>query len=215
MGILLIPSLFQHKVYLIFFFLIQTCWLFFSSYRRGLSKHFQGKSQSFTSLSDVRCLGDLAKPENKKLKYCKSYSEDLDSHRSYSTKATSRTISKKASRGSCSILHAKRNSFLNNRPPIPPHRTSTLCNQTPLFAWIIYWFLLDVIQVVSPFSRLDTINNYRLQTSKRERLKRVLFKRCIATFVLVERSNWQMILISFTSSCFGWEEWCDKINLYI
>lgn len=134
LGILLIPSLFQHKVSLIFFFLIQTCWLFFSSYRRGLSKHFQGKSQSFTSLSNVRCLGDLAKPENKKLKYCKSYSADLDSHRSHSTKVTSRTISKKASRGSCSTLHAKKNSFLNNRPPIPPHRTSTLCNQTPLFA---------------------------------------------------------------------------------
>ncbi|RWR90496.1 TPRXL protein [Cinnamomum micranthum f. kanehirae] len=103
-------------------------------FKRGLSKHFQGKSQSFTSLSDVRCLGDLAKPESKKFKYCKSYSGDLDSHRSYSTKPTSRTISKKASRGSCSTLHAKRNSFLNNRPPISPHRTSTLCNKAPLFA---------------------------------------------------------------------------------
>ncbi|XXG60193.1 hypothetical protein AAC387_Pa04g2158 [Persea americana] len=103
-------------------------------FKGGLSKHFQGKSRSFTSLSDVRCLGDLTKPENKKLKYCKSYSGDLDSHRSYCTKATSRTISKKSSRGSCSTLHAKRNSFLNNRPPVPPLRTSTLCNQTPLFA---------------------------------------------------------------------------------
>ncbi|KAI3824216.1 hypothetical protein L1987_05666 [Smallanthus sonchifolius] len=44
--------------------------------KRGLSKYFQGKSQSFTSLSKVMCLEDLAKPENpynKKLKSCKSY----------------------------------------------------------------------------------------------------------------------------------------------
>ncbi|KAJ4974317.1 hypothetical protein NE237_007491 [Protea cynaroides] len=42
---------------------------------RGLSKYFQGKSQSFTSLSNVRSVEDLAKPENpynKKLKSCKS-----------------------------------------------------------------------------------------------------------------------------------------------
>ncbi|KAG6491675.1 hypothetical protein ZIOFF_046611 [Zingiber officinale] len=31
--------------------------------RRGLSKHFQGKSQSFTSLSEARCIEDLAKKE--------------------------------------------------------------------------------------------------------------------------------------------------------
>ncbi|KAF5765271.1 hypothetical protein HanRHA438_Chr15g0714131 [Helianthus annuus] len=46
------------------------------SKRSGLSKYFQGKSQSFTSLANVVCLEDLAKPENpfnKKLKSCKSY----------------------------------------------------------------------------------------------------------------------------------------------
>ncbi|KAJ4973063.1 hypothetical protein NE237_006237 [Protea cynaroides] len=44
-------------------------------FKRGLSKYFQGKSQSFTSLSNVRSMEDLAKPENpynKKLKSCKS-----------------------------------------------------------------------------------------------------------------------------------------------
>ncbi|KAI3967444.1 hypothetical protein MKX01_012254 [Papaver californicum] len=32
--------------------------------KRGLSKHFQGKSQSFTSLSNVSCLEDLVKKES-------------------------------------------------------------------------------------------------------------------------------------------------------
>ncbi|KAG8373542.1 hypothetical protein BUALT_Bualt11G0035400 [Buddleja alternifolia] len=44
-------------------------------FKRGLSKHYNGKSQSFTSLSNVNCLEELAKPENpynKKLKTCKS-----------------------------------------------------------------------------------------------------------------------------------------------
>ncbi|CAL5371480.1 unnamed protein product [Camellia sinensis] len=114
-------------------------------FKRGLSKHFQGKSQSFTSLANVRCLEDLAKPENpynKRLKTCKSYGGLLDSHRSSShlhlsrTTSSSRFISKGASsssssRGSFSSLTAK-------RPPlIPPHRstsTSSISNQTPLFA---------------------------------------------------------------------------------
>ncbi|XP_010549809.1 PREDICTED: uncharacterized protein LOC104820871 [Tarenaya hassleriana] len=34
------------------------------SSRKGLSKHYKGKSQSFTSLSDAKTLEDLAKPEN-------------------------------------------------------------------------------------------------------------------------------------------------------
>ncbi|XP_061348119.1 protein OXIDATIVE STRESS 3-like [Gastrolobium bilobum] len=44
--------------------------------RRGLSKYYQGKAQSFTSLAKVRSLEDLAKPENpynKRLKSCRSY----------------------------------------------------------------------------------------------------------------------------------------------
>ncbi|KAG2242890.1 hypothetical protein Bca52824_095268 [Brassica carinata] len=35
-----------------------------SSLRRGLSKHYKGKSQSFTSLSEALTVEDLAKPEN-------------------------------------------------------------------------------------------------------------------------------------------------------
>ncbi|KAF5185020.1 oxidative stress [Thalictrum thalictroides] len=111
--------------------------------KRGLSKHFQGKSQSFTSLSNVTCLEDLAKPDHnlykKKLKSCKSYGGGLsDTSKVSHPKTCSKTISKKASRGSWSSLSiAKRsNSFLGNKPPIPPQRSSssTLFNQKPLFA---------------------------------------------------------------------------------
>ncbi|KAK2999398.1 hypothetical protein RJ639_022671 [Escallonia herrerae] len=117
-------------------------------FKRGLSRHFEGKSQSFTSLSSVRCLEDLVKPENpynKKLKSCRSYGGLLtESHKSSShlpRNTSSRLISKKSSRGSCSsLIKAKKaaGSLLGNRPPMhPPHRsnsTSSFSNQTPLFA---------------------------------------------------------------------------------
>ncbi|KAG6660060.1 hypothetical protein CIPAW_03G079100 [Carya illinoinensis] len=43
---------------------------------KGLSKHYEVKSRSFASLSNVKCMEDLVKvehPYNKKLKSCKSY----------------------------------------------------------------------------------------------------------------------------------------------
>ncbi|KAJ7960020.1 Oxidative stress 3 [Quillaja saponaria] len=124
--------------------------------KRGLSKHYQGKSQSFTSLANVRSLEDLAKPENpynKKLKSCKSYAGGLadQSHRSscpqinnasnFSRQMPRKGLKNSDSRGSCSsLINAKRGSgnFMGNtRPPIPPHRstsTNNICNQTALFA---------------------------------------------------------------------------------
>ncbi|KAH9714052.1 hypothetical protein KPL71_020545 [Citrus sinensis] len=65
--------------------------------KRGLSKYYQGKSQSFTSLSRAMSIEDLAKketPYRKKMKSCRSYGGGLD------IKAT---ISKKnsSSRASC------------------------------------------------------------------------------------------------------------------
>ncbi|RWR73392.1 hypothetical protein CKAN_00166900 [Cinnamomum micranthum f. kanehirae] len=106
-------------------------------FKRGLSKHFQGKSQSFASLSNVRCLEDLAKPGNpykKKMKSYKSYAGGLDSHRSYTSNASSRTISKKSSRSSCASLISRRKSLLGNKPPpIPAHGTTSFSNQTLLF----------------------------------------------------------------------------------
>lgn len=120
--------------------------------KRGLSKFYQGKSQSFTSLTNVRSLDDLAKPENpynKRLKSCKSYAGGLSE--SHVTKCNPSTISKavskrgimhsSSSRGSCSSLSSRRGNSSNfissSRPPIPPHRstsTNTTPNQTVLFA---------------------------------------------------------------------------------
>ncbi|KAI3908784.1 hypothetical protein MKW98_029334 [Papaver atlanticum] len=60
--------------------------------KRGLSKHFDGKSQSFTSLSNVNCLEDLAKGgihfRKKKSSKSNSYGGGLD--------IQNKTISKKS-----------------------------------------------------------------------------------------------------------------------
>lgn len=113
-------------------------------FKRGLSKYYNGKSQSFTSLSNVRSLEDMAKPENpynKKLKSCKSYGVFLEGgfkldnlNPPIRSNSSSRLSSK---RGSCSSLRAKRNgSFLgnNSRPPTPPNGSTSFTTQTPLFA---------------------------------------------------------------------------------
>ncbi|KAG7021310.1 hypothetical protein SDJN02_17999, partial [Cucurbita argyrosperma subsp. argyrosperma] len=72
--------------------------------KRGLSKFYNGKSQSFTSLASAKSLEDLAKKVNnnnnitsqkKKMKCCKSYGGGLDAQRSYSPKPL---IAKKASK---------------------------------------------------------------------------------------------------------------------
>jgi len=80
---------------------------------------YQGKAQSFTSLAEVENIEDLPKKSmsyNKRMKSCRSYGGDLDSHRIwYSPKAT---ISKKASRGPLSSsLLGKRGSFLERSRP--------------------------------------------------------------------------------------------------
>ena len=44
--------------------------------RKGLSRYYEGKSQSFACMSEVRCLEDLRKKDNpykQKIKSCKSY----------------------------------------------------------------------------------------------------------------------------------------------
>ncbi|KAE9613995.1 hypothetical protein Lal_00016531 [Lupinus albus] len=83
-------------------------------FKRGLSMFYQGKAQSFTSLARVQSIEDLPKkekPYRKKMKSCKSFRVDLDSHRIlYSPKAT---ISKKNSReSSFASLITKRGDFL-------------------------------------------------------------------------------------------------------
>ncbi|KAJ9167890.1 hypothetical protein P3X46_019480 [Hevea brasiliensis] len=74
---------------------------------RGLSKFYQGKSQSYTSLASVKSLEDLAKkvttvtPYRSKIKSCKSYAGALDVQKCYSPKAT---ISKRGSSSRGSLL---------------------------------------------------------------------------------------------------------------
>lgn len=111
-------------------------------FKRGLSKHFEGKSQSFTSLSNVKSLEDLVKPErpfrSKLLKSSKSYGWGLDRHRALSPNHCSRSITKKNSRpNSFSPLgNMRRSSFLmSSRPPIPQQRSAgNLTGHTLLFA---------------------------------------------------------------------------------
>ncbi|CAJ1970812.1 unnamed protein product [Sphenostylis stenocarpa] len=101
--------------------------------KRGLSKYYQGKAQSFTSLAKVRNLEDLVKPENpynKKLKCCRSYGGVMvESERANCSSSSSGIISRHGSeRGS--------EKFMGRRPPIPPHRstpTTSIPNQTALF----------------------------------------------------------------------------------
>ncbi|KAJ0098734.1 hypothetical protein Patl1_20967 [Pistacia atlantica] len=102
--------------------------------KRGLSKHYQGKSQSFTSLKEVTCLEDLAKPENpynKKLKSCKSYAAIYNNLPCPPNKSSSQ-------RPSCSKTNNNIGNLLGNRrPPMDPHRsasTNSFSNQTALFA---------------------------------------------------------------------------------
>lgn len=93
--------------------------------RRGLSSYFQGKSQSFTSLSDVRCLEDLAKKETtygKRMKTCRSYAAGLDvAQRPCFTPGPRRkALAKKASRGPCASLLARSSSSNLLRCRKPP-----------------------------------------------------------------------------------------------
>ncbi|XP_022721476.1 uncharacterized protein LOC111278958 [Durio zibethinus] len=76
--------------------------------KRGLSKYFHGKSESFTSLSSVKSIEELAKKESpyrKKMKACKSYGGGLDSHKLYTLPRA--TISKKFSRNSVILIFSR------------------------------------------------------------------------------------------------------------
>ncbi|KAH9622081.1 hypothetical protein KSS87_011023 [Heliosperma pusillum] len=95
--------------------------------KKGLSKYYQGKSESFASLASVENLEDLPKRENpykKRMKYCKSFCVGLDVERLTSPKAT---ISKKSKGSSFSSLTVRRNCSSNfmaacRLPPVPLHK---------------------------------------------------------------------------------------------
>ncbi|KAL1365450.1 hypothetical protein HN51_013470 [Arachis hypogaea] len=110
--------------------------------KRGLSRFYEGKSQSFTSLANVRSLEDLAKaenPYNKRLKYSRSYGGALGAYERHNTNNNIKRGMHSNSRRSCSLLISARRGSANNLPPIPsPHHrsanTSTIPSQTVLFA---------------------------------------------------------------------------------
>ena len=110
--------------------------------KRGLSRYYEGKSQSFTSLANVRSLEDLAKaenPYNKRLKYSRSYGGALGAYERHNTNNSIKRGMHSNSRRSCSSLMTARRGSSNNLPPIPsPHHrstnTSTIPSQTVLFA---------------------------------------------------------------------------------
>ncbi|XP_030448472.2 protein OXIDATIVE STRESS 3 LIKE 2-like [Syzygium oleosum] len=96
--------------------------------KRGLSKFYQGKSQSFTSLARVQSIEDLVKKENpyrKRLKTCESFAGALDKHsqKSYSPRPT---ISKKSSISKGSFLSS------SSLSKIGPSVASLATNPSPV-----------------------------------------------------------------------------------
>ncbi|KAL5215073.1 hypothetical protein ABZP36_004225 [Zizania latifolia] len=109
--------------------------------KRGLSKFFDGKSQSFTSLAAVGGLEDLAKPMMKRLKTSRSCGAVRlqDAHRRGRVSrrlchnASSASFKKASSRGQLSVLGASR----RTRPPVTavsPRPEVVVPGQALLFA---------------------------------------------------------------------------------
>ncbi|KAL3528679.1 hypothetical protein ACH5RR_008001 [Cinchona calisaya] len=100
--------------------------------KRGLSKFYQGKSESFTCLSRLTSIEDLAKKEaplyrKKYYKGSKNFEVGLDSYKLFTLPKP--IISKKTPRGSFSSSFPSRKrggSFINgsNRPPQIPLKKS-------------------------------------------------------------------------------------------
>ncbi|XP_057519526.1 protein OXIDATIVE STRESS 3-like [Amaranthus tricolor] len=92
--------------------------------KRGLSKYYQGKSQSFTSFAKVGSLEDLAKKESpyqRRLKACRSYGGGLNNFKSCTSPKAG--ISKRLTKGSLSNLSclSRKPSFIGScRPPLSP-----------------------------------------------------------------------------------------------
>ncbi|KAJ4731101.1 hypothetical protein LUZ62_048710 [Rhynchospora pubera] len=106
------------------------------SNKRGLSKYYDGKSQSFTSLFDVKCVEDLPKkqsPYKRRIKPSKSYADglsDKDQEAVCNYNPNNNGIAKNSSRGSCGNLLARninngRSSLSCRPPPIPLNKNSS------------------------------------------------------------------------------------------
>ncbi|XP_066329826.1 protein OXIDATIVE STRESS 3-like [Miscanthus floridulus] len=86
--------------------------------RKGLSNYYQGKAQSFTSISDATSVQDLAKKisYSKRMRACKSYSVGLDMNQRsiIIPRPGNKVIAKKTSNGSFAIVRRTSNtSHLN------------------------------------------------------------------------------------------------------
>ncbi|KAK9666027.1 hypothetical protein RND81_14G154300 [Saponaria officinalis] len=98
--------------------------------KRGLSKYYQGKSQSFTSLARVTSLEDLAKketPYQRRLRACRSYGGGLNNNNNNSFKSFTQpkaTISKKLSNKSSLSSLSRKNSFVISLPPLSHVQTT-------------------------------------------------------------------------------------------
>ncbi|CAN6573400.1 unnamed protein product [Malus baccata var. baccata] len=93
--------------------------------KKGLSKYFEGKCQSFTSFSKVKSVEDLVKKElpynqRKALKASKSYGGGLGSYRPYTLPKAAISKSNKASTTSSFPTRSRSNSLGNNNATIPP-----------------------------------------------------------------------------------------------
>lgn len=101
--------------------------------KKGLSRYYDGKSQSFACMSEVRCLEDLPKKSPyKKIKSCRS-NIDLDGNQKACPvpgSNNSKGIAKQNSASSCANLMMTRNSSANMlyRPPAIPVNKSA-CHQ--------------------------------------------------------------------------------------
>ncbi|KAM3332230.1 hypothetical protein ACQJBY_027814 [Aegilops geniculata] len=103
-----------------------------SAKKGGLSKYYDGKSQSFACMSEVRCLEDLPKKSPyKKIKSCRS-NIDLDGNQKTCPlpAPNNNGIAKQSSASSCANLMMARTGSANMlyRPPAIPVNKSA-CHQ--------------------------------------------------------------------------------------
>lgn len=96
--------------------------------RRGLSKYYQGKSQSFTSISYATCLQDLGKEVtySKRMKTCKSYAAGLGMNQrsNHLPRTCNKMIAKRPSKSSfaCQMSRASSTNLLYRSANLPAHQ---------------------------------------------------------------------------------------------
>ncbi|CAM0946131.1 unnamed protein product [Alopecurus aequalis] len=98
--------------------------------RKGLSKYYQGKSQSFTSMSGATCLQDLSKEVtySKRMKTCKSYTAGLGMNQrsNHSPRTCNKMIAKRPSKGSfaCLLSRASSTNLLFSSANLAAHQNT-------------------------------------------------------------------------------------------